>query len=150
MVEFAKLPEAQALAAANKRIGNILRQAGGTVTGRVDEALLDTGAENSLHHAVKTAIVTIAPLIKQSHYVEMLRELAALREPVDRFFNDVMVMVEDDAKRQNRLVLLSQLRRMFLEVADISLLPKYLTTPRWRQLQIGFGPGRNGIFPRVR
>jgi glycyl-tRNA synthetase beta chain len=122
VVEFAALPQAQALAAANKRIGNILHQAGGNVSGTIDSATIDAGAETELQLAVETTAASIAPLIKQGRYVEILRELAALREPVDRFFNDVMVMADNDAKRRNRLILLSRLQRMFLEVADISVL----------------------------
>ena len=120
--EFSGLPEAQALAAANKRIGNILRQAGDARSGPVDVSLLDAGAESELHRAIEAAATAIAPLVAQSRYIETLRALANLRAPVDAYFDAVMVMVEDTAKRQNRLALLSQLRRMFLYVADISLL----------------------------
>lgn len=122
VAEFAKLPEAAALAAANKRIGNILRQAGDGAGGRVDAALLDAGAERELHKCIETTLTAIEPLRMQSHYVEILRTLAALRAPVDCYFDKVMVMVDDAAKRNNRLVLLGGLRRMFLHVADISLL----------------------------
>ncbi|MFT3790304.1 MAG: glycine--tRNA ligase subunit beta [Rudaea sp.] len=123
VVEFAKLPQAQALAAANKRIGNILRQAGGDIRGRVDPALLDAGAEADLHRAVEETAAAIAPLAAQRRYVETLQRLAGLREPVDKFFDAVMVMADDVAKRANRLALLHRLRSMFLDVADISLLP---------------------------
>ena len=123
VVEFAKLPQAQALAAANKRIGNILRQAGGEPGGKIDAALLDAGAEADLHRAVETTAVAIAPLAAQGRYVEILQQLAGLRVPVDTFFDAVMVMVDDSAKRANRLALLNRLRGMFLDVADISLLP---------------------------
>jgi glycyl-tRNA synthetase beta chain len=123
VVEFAKLPHAQALAAANKRIGNILRQAGGEPGGKIDPALLDAGAEADLHRAVEATAVAIAPLAAQGRYVETLQQLADLREPVDKFFDAVMVMVDDVAKRANRLALLNRLRGMFLDVADISLLP---------------------------
>jgi glycyl-tRNA synthetase beta chain len=122
VAEFSMLPEAQALAAANKRIGNILRQAGGTVGGSVDTALLEAGAETDLHHAITAAAATLAPLVAQRRYIAILRRLAGLREPVDRFFDHVMVMADDAAKRSNRLALLAQLRRMFLQVADVSLL----------------------------
>ncbi len=124
VVEFSKLPQAQALAAANKRIGNILRQAGeGAAAKSIDAALLDAGAEAELYAAVETTAKIIAPLATQRRYVDTLRELASLREAVDKFFDGVMVMVEDAAKRGNRLALLTRLRRMFLDVADISLLP---------------------------
>jgi glycyl-tRNA synthetase beta chain len=123
VAEFSRLPDAQALAAANKRIGNILRQAGGVTSGEVETAALDAGAETELHHALAKAIDEVEPLIARSRYVDILRRLAALRAPVDRFFDNVMVMADDATKRSNRLVLLSRLRRMFLHVADISLLP---------------------------
>jgi glycyl-tRNA synthetase beta chain len=120
--EFARLADAQSLAAANKRIGNILRQAGDVGGGRVEISLLDAGAEAQLHRAMESASSAIAPLVAQRRYIETLRLLAGLRAPVDSYFDEVMVMVDDSAKRQNRLALLSQLRRMFLHVADISLL----------------------------
>ena len=123
VVEFAKLPQAQALAAANKRIGNILRQAGGEPGSKIDPALLDVGAEADLHRAVESTAAAIAPLAAQGRYVETLQQLAGLREPVDTFFDAVMVMADDVAKRANRLALLNRLRGMFLDVADISLLP---------------------------
>lgn len=123
VVEFSKLPQAQALAAANKRIGNILRQAGGDIGTKIDAALLDAGAETDLHRVVEATAKTIAPLAAQGRYVETLQQLAGLREPVDTFFDGVMVMVDDVAKRVNRLALLNRLRHMFLDVADISLLP---------------------------
>ena len=114
VAEFAKLPEAAALAAANKRIGNILRQAGASAGGQVDAALLDTGAEAELYGQIEAATTAIDPLLKQNRYVDMLRALATLRAPVDRYFDEVMVMVDDAAKRQNRLLLLGGLRRMFV------------------------------------
>ena len=124
VVEFSKMPQARALAAANKRIGNILRQAGDVAAARtLDTSLLDVGAEADLHDAVDAAAKRIVPLAAQGSYVDILRELASLREPVDTFFDAVMVMVDDPAKRANRLALLGRLRGMFLDVADISQLP---------------------------
>ena len=123
VVEFAKLPEAQALAAANKRIGNILRQAGVTAAGGVDADLVEPGAETALAEALAAAEKDVAPLAHSRDYVGLLKRLAALRDPVDRFFDAVMVMAEDPAKRANRLNLLGRLRGLFLRVADISLLP---------------------------
>lgn len=122
VAEFAKLPEAAALAAANKRIGNILKQAPDDAAGRVDPALLDAGAERELHAHVEKAVAAIAPMANANHYVDMLRTLATLRAPVDAFFDQVMVMDENPAKRRNRIALLAGLRRLFLQVADISLL----------------------------
>ncbi|MEP6940703.1 MAG: glycine--tRNA ligase subunit beta [Rudaea sp.] len=124
VVEFSKLPQAQALAAANKRIGNILRQAGDAgAASKIETTLLDAGAETELHAAIESTFKRVRPLAAQGLYVDSLRELAALREPVDRFFEAVMVMADDPAKRANRLALLGRLRGMFLDVADISLLP---------------------------
>ena len=123
VVEFAGLPEAQALAAANKRIGNILRQAGSSVAGDIEANLLESDAERDLVAAVAHAESDSAPLIANADYVGLLRRLASLRDPVDRYFDHVMVMVDDPAVRRNRLILLGRLRAMFLRVADISLLP---------------------------
>ncbi|QBB68936.1 hypothetical protein ELE36_00275 [Pseudolysobacter antarcticus] len=85
-------------------------------------AQIETGAEANLHAAIAAASSTITPLLATRSYVDVLKHLADLRAPVDAFFEGVMVMVDDTAKRRNRLSLLAQLRRMFLEVADISLL----------------------------
>jgi glycyl-tRNA synthetase beta chain len=123
VVEFARLPEAQALAAANKRIGNILRQAGDARASKVDAALLEAGAERDLAIALQAAHDDGAPYIAARDYVGLLKQLAHLREPVDRFFDSVMVMADDAAVRANRLALLGGLRSLFLRVADISLLP---------------------------
>jgi len=123
VAEFSRLPDAQALAAANKRIGNILRQAGGVIGNQVDAAQLDAGAETELHAAVAAAAAEVEPLVAERRYVEILRRLALLRVPIDRFFDSVMVMADDAAKRSNRLALLGRLRSMFLHVADVSLLP---------------------------
>jgi glycyl-tRNA synthetase beta chain len=123
VVEFAKLPESQALAAANKRIGNILRQAGVKAAGDIDAALIDAGAEATLADALRRAEEDAVPLAHARDYVGLLKRLAGLREPVDRYFDSVMVMVDDTAKRANRLNLLGRLRGLFLRVADISLLP---------------------------
>ncbi len=124
VAEFSLLPDAQALAAANKRIGNILRQAGEPSSGTIDAAALSVPVPKpSCTAPWAQRQRTVKPLVAASRYVDILRRLAALREPVDRFFDGVMVMADDAAKRNNRLVLLSQLRRLFLHVADISLLP---------------------------
>lgn len=123
VVEFARLPEASALAAANKRIGNILRQAEVPSGTRIDPALLEAGAEQALDAALRAVEGDAQPLIGQRDYVGLLTRLAALREPVDRYFDGVMVLVEDAALRANRLALLSRLRALFLCVADIALLP---------------------------
>ncbi len=127
VVEFAKLPESQALAAANKRIGNILRQAGDGIAGPINNALLESEVERDLVAAVVQAESDASPLIAESDYVGLLQRFAKLRGPVDRYFDSVMVMAEDEDVRRNRLILLGRLRAMFLRVADISLLPSAST-----------------------
>jgi len=119
---FLGLDEAQSLASANKRIANILRQAGGSGAAEIKQKLLEEGAETDLHRALADASTTVRPLLDERRYTEALRELAGLREPVDRFFDDVMVMVDDEATKNNRLALLGELRALFLDVADISRL----------------------------
>ncbi len=120
---FRRLEQAEALAAGNKRIGNILRKndAAGDV-GQIDEGLLEEPAEQALASQLAAVKKTIQPLMDTSDYEGVLRELAAMRESVDAFFDSVMVMADDSAVRANRLVLLNQVRALFLGVADISVL----------------------------
>ena len=119
---FARLEQAESLAAANKRIANILRQAGNPEGLAVNEKLLGLDAEKSLHNALANAREKVGPMLEHRRYAEILNELADLRDPVDRFFDDVMVMADEDDLRHNRLALLSELRALFLDVADISQL----------------------------
>ncbi len=119
---FLALEGAESLAAANKRIRNILRQAGDPDLPKLDMRLLEEPAEAALWEALQGARKTVAPLLEQHDYAAVLTLLATLREPVDRFFDDVMVMVDDEAIRTNRLALLGELRALFLDVADISRL----------------------------
>ncbi|MCW8125359.1 glycine--tRNA ligase subunit beta [Microbulbifer halophilus] len=119
---FSQLPEAAALAAANKRVSNILAKLDGPAPTEVDESLLQEDAEKALHAAVKDARQQVDPLYADALYTEGLAGLAGLRETVDNFFDRVMVMADDEKLRNNRLALLAQLRDLFLEVADISLL----------------------------
>ncbi len=119
---FRSLTEANALAAANKRVSNILSKQGVTGTTDVDSALLSEEAEKSLAAAIDTQKAALAPLFAEGKYQEALESLAGLRAPVDAFFEDVMVMADDEAIKNNRLALLSQLRALFLGVADISIL----------------------------
>jgi glycyl-tRNA synthetase beta chain len=88
----------------------------------VDSGLLTDDAERVLYHALQSAQRDVAPLIRKRAYSDALRRLAELRTAVDAFFDDVMVMTEDDAVRMNRLTLLTELRALFLDVADISRL----------------------------
>jgi len=119
---FIKLEPASSLAAANKRIVNILKQAGDHDGGAVNEKLLSDPAELALWSALENARQVVQPLLENREYTDTLGALAQLREPVDRFFDDVMVMADDKATRNNRLALLSELRALFLDVADISQL----------------------------
>ncbi len=120
---FRTLPEAEALAAANKRVSNLLtKQGGGSEGAQVDTALLQDAAEVQLAQQVAAMSESLEPLFARGDYSAAFNRLAGLRTPVDRFFDEVMVMAEDEALRQNRLALLSQLRGLFLRVADISLL----------------------------
>ncbi len=119
---FIALDEAASLASANKRIANILRQAGGSLDGVVNEKLLRDPAEEALFTALANASETVRPMLDDHQYTEALSALAGLREPVDRFFDDVMVMADDELLKDNRLALLGQLRKLFLDVADISRL----------------------------
>ena len=121
---FRQLPEAQALAAANKRVSNILtKQGGDDVPESVDTGRLQDAAEKALAAKVDELSAQVGPLFDQGDYASALTALAGLRAPVDTFFDQVMVMAEDDAVRRNRLALLNRLRNLFLRVADISLLP---------------------------
>src|SRR5690554_605933 len=119
---FAQLPEAQALAIANKRVSNILSKLDSAPPTEVDTALLREPAEQQLAEAVADKAQQVAPLLSARRYADALAELATLRTAVDTFFDDVMVMVEEPALRNNRLALLAQLRGLFLQVADISAL----------------------------
>lgn len=119
---FRQLPEAAALAAANKRVSNILAKAEGELPATLNSNLLEAGAEQALAQAVAAAAQAVAPMAAARCYREALAQLASLREPVDAFFEAVLVNADDAAVRANRLALLNQLRGLFLGVADISLL----------------------------
>ncbi|MFM0354292.1 glycine--tRNA ligase subunit beta [Paraburkholderia nemoris] len=120
--EFAALPEAASLAAANKRISNILKKSEGSVTGGVQVALLTEAAEKALYAQLEQVAPRVQTQLAARDYTGALTALAALREPVDTFFNDVMVNAEDPALRANRLALLGALHQQMNCVADISRL----------------------------
>ncbi len=122
VAHFRQLPEAEALAAANKRIGNILRKSKEALPAQVDAGLLLEPSERALAERIAELEPAIRPLLAEGRYAGVLQQLAALREPVDRFFDDVMVMCDDDRLRRNRLALLSSLSALFLNVADLSRL----------------------------
>jgi glycyl-tRNA synthetase beta chain len=122
---FSKRPEADALAAANKRVSNILaKQEGDLHNLSINKDLLSEAAEIELATQLAALSDKVLPLFSQGDYQSALSLLAGLQNPVDRFFEDVMVMAEDAAVRQNRLALLKQLSELFLRAADISLLSK--------------------------
>ncbi len=121
VLEFQRLDAAAALAAANKRIANILRQAD-MHGGDVDETLLEAGAERALHEQIQALAAEVGPLVAARRYREALEKLAGLREVVDRFFDDVLVMDPEQAVRNNRLALLAGLRALFADIADVSRL----------------------------
>ena len=119
---FAGLPEAASLAAANKRIGNILKKAEGEVEAKVNTALLQEAAEQALFEALGTVQPEADRLFEQGDHAGSLKALAALKTPVDAFFDDVMVNAEDAQLRANRLGLLKTLHEAMNRVADLSRL----------------------------
>ncbi len=121
---FRALEEAEALAAANKRVGNILAKYDGKLGEEIDLALLQEDAEKALAEAVEIMAEALEPAFATGNYQEALSKLAGLRAPVDAFFDNVMVMADDEALKKNRLTLLNKLRNLFLQIADISLLQK--------------------------
>ena len=120
--EFLKLPEAAALAAANKRIANILRQAGGAPAPEAKPELFKSPAEHALHEQIVRLRGEVDRLTQSGDYTAALKKLAALRAPVDAFFDQVMVMDPDAAVKANRLSLLAALSALFLQSADLSLI----------------------------
>lgn len=123
---FKTLPEAQALAAANKRVKNILQKneqnlSLDNLTEVQDDLLVET-AEKELFLAINALKKQTTPLLKAGRYQEALTQLATLKQPVDRFFDEVLVMVDNEALKQNRVCLLTQLYALFMQIADISKL----------------------------
>ncbi|PSV42981.1 glycine--tRNA ligase subunit beta [Photobacterium indicum] len=121
---FRSLDAAESLAAANKRVGNILAKFDGELPLTVDSSLLIEDAEKALAEKVEAMIAALAPVFAEGNYQQALSELATLREPVDAFFDNVMVMADDEKLKVNRLTMLNLLRNEFLKVADISLVQK--------------------------
>lgn len=127
---FVRLDEAASLAAANKRIANILRQSGVTVGDDPDLNRFEQPQESLLFEQVAQLEQEIQPLLDKHRYTEVLTLLASLKGSVDAFFDHVMVMTDDEQLRNNRLALLKRLRKLFLMIADISRLPTArVTTP---------------------
>ncbi|AFS35585.1 glycine--tRNA ligase subunit beta [Alteromonas macleodii] len=124
--KFRALEEAEALAAANKRVANILAKQNVEVTDSVniDESLLAEEAEKALYVELKAAQKEVDIAVPSQDYTRILTALATLRNVIDNFFDNVMVMADDEAVKNNRLALLSLLRQLFLTTADISILAK--------------------------
>ncbi len=118
---FAALPQAESLAAANKRITNILKKTD-IAPGKVQNNLLQEAAEQALHTAMMQVKPQVDDAFAQGDFTTTLKTLAQLRDPVDAFFTNVMVMADDPALRNNRIALLSELHAMMNQVADISKL----------------------------
>lgn len=119
---FSALPQAEALAAANKRIGNILKKTAPPADGTISPDLLLESAEKALHAALEKVTPVVEQKFEAREYAQALSALAELRDAVDAFFNDVMVMAEEDALRNNRLALLKNLHFQMNRVADLSKL----------------------------
>jgi tetrameric-type glycyl-tRNA synthetase beta subunit len=119
---FRKLPAAISLASANKRIHNILKKAKESFPSEPDPSVFNHGAEKRLYDEMETVSGKMAPLLKQGDYQTALQHLASLRDAVDHFFDEVLVMDEDRRVRTNRLAFLQKVRDLFLQVADISCL----------------------------
>ena len=124
--KFRALDEAEALAAANKRVANIIAKQNVEVTETVniDESLLVEDAEKALYTELKAAQKEVQSAVPTQDYTRILTALATLRNVIDNFFDNVMVMADDEAVKDNRLALLSLLRQLFLTTADISILAK--------------------------
>ena len=119
---FAALPESASLAAANKRVGNILKKVENGMSDEVNITLLHEPAEQALHRALSESSPKSDKAFAAGDYTNSLQILASLRGPVDTFFNEVMVNTEDIALRTNRLALLQKLQNTMNRVADISKL----------------------------
>ncbi len=119
---FRALPEAESLAAANKRVGNILKKSAGNVTENINESLFTEEAERRLYSEITTLQAAVEPLFDGGDYEPALKQLSRLREPVDAFFDSVMVMADDDAIKNNRIALLNIMHALFLRAADLSRL----------------------------
>jgi len=122
VADFCRLPEAASLAAANKRIRNILKKTDVKLPEELDDSLFSEDAEWDLATRLVGISASVTPMLNDGDYSAALTHLAALRDPVDAFFDSVMVMTEDDAIRTNRLVLLNNLSALFMRTADISRL----------------------------
>ncbi|MEJ2115040.1 MAG: glycine--tRNA ligase subunit beta [Gammaproteobacteria bacterium] len=122
LINFRQLPNSQSLAAANKRIRNILKKVDRSMIGKVDSSLFKEDAESTLYTALESLSADVEHLFKENEYEQALNKLSELRQPVDRFFDDVMVMDEDEKLKANRIALLFKIDSLFMQVADFSRL----------------------------
>ncbi len=119
---FRELAEAESLAAANKRVGNILKKSAVGDGVAVDESLLSEDAEKKLYETLNTLSQAVEPMFDSGDYEMALSRLSSLRDPVDAFFDSVMVMADDEAIKNNRIALLNTMNQLFLRAADLSRL----------------------------
>ena len=119
---FRQLAEAESLAAANKRIGNILKKIEGKRPTKIDVKKFQEKAESELYDQLQKLSVEVAPMFEDGDYKSALKKLAGLRDVVDTFFDQVMVMADDESLKKNRIALLGQLHDLFMKVADLSRL----------------------------
>ena len=123
LVGFLGLPAAASLAAANRRIANILKKSGAAASVAVDAALLHAPAEQALHSALRQRRDVVSAALERGDYDRAFAELAQLRPEVDAFFDGVLVNDPEARLRDNRLALLGELRALFTRIADLSRLP---------------------------
>ena len=119
---FRALPEAESLAAANKRVGNILKKSSTEASGKVVESMFQEDAEKTLYAELSSLRSSVESLFDEGDYEQALRQLSSLREPVDAFFDSVMVMADDEGIKNNRIALLAQMHGLFMRAADLSRL----------------------------
>ncbi|MDR3479061.1 MAG: glycine--tRNA ligase subunit beta [Gammaproteobacteria bacterium] len=120
---FKQLQDAESLSVANKRVSNILAKYDTQILAKdIDADLFENDAERELASQLEVQSLAIAPLYGEARYMDVLSQLSHLRQPVDNFFDQVMVMTEDKNQRENRLLMLAKLRALFLQVADVALL----------------------------
>ena len=119
---FRSMPEAGSLAASNKRIGNILKKINNSEVATLNAATLTSEIEQKLCASLDQIETSFEEMVQQSQYTEALRTLAGLKEDIDQFFEEVMVMHDDDAIRANRIALVARVHRLFTAVADIAVL----------------------------
>jgi len=120
--EFALLDEAASLGEANKRIQNLLKKAPNNVAEHFNEAILSDSQEIHLHKELQKTELQINPLIEQNNYIDALKALSTLKQPIDDFFEHVFIMADDEKVKNTRLALLANIHANFIKIADISMI----------------------------